>query len=149
MVLFSSLPYLVRLVCIMVIRSIMSPITPHMPKLSLSWETVFNISIKYVMQSQLKLPTDDPFWSLLPNAGTARYVSQHKSRVKNNTNPESFFLTTHGYPPILLQLLQISNNEVPLTKPCLISKLNALCRITEIQLATTSPLSGWVRAHSL
>lgn len=50
-----------------------------------------------------------------------------------NTNPESFFLATHGYPPILLQLLQISDNAVPLTKPHAISKLNSLCRITEIQ----------------
>lgn len=89
---FCSLPYLVRLACTMAIRSIMSPITPNIPKISLSWEMVFNISIKHIMQSQVKLPTDGPFWSLLPNAATARQVSQQIQ------NPFSLQLTgTHQF----------------------------------------------------
>lgn len=86
----------------MAIRSIVSPIIPNIPKITLSWQMIFNISIKYVMQSQLKLPTDGPFWSLLPNAVTARQVSQQKIQSPFSSQPMGAHQFCYNYSKFLI-----------------------------------------------
>lgn len=57
----------------------MSPIAPNIPKINLGQKKVFNISIKHIMQSQLKLPTSMATFGLYSQMQSQpdRYIQIH------------------------------------------------------------------------